>query len=96
MVIMDVKGVKRKALPILKKYKVSKAGVFGSIARGNSKKGSDIDILVKLGKELSLFGFVGLKLELEKALGRKVDLVEYDSIKPALKEIIAKEAVRII
>ena len=93
---MNVESVKAKAMPVLKKYKVSKAGVFGSTARGTAKKNSDIDILVKVGKELSLFGFVGLKLELEKALGRKVDLVEYDSIKPALKEIIVKEAVRII
>ncbi len=49
------------------------------------KKGSDVDILVKMPDELSLFDFVGVKLELEEALGRKVDLIEYDTIKPTQK-----------
>ncbi len=60
------------------------------------KKGSDVDILVKMPDELSLFDFVGVKLELEEALGRKVDLVEYDTIKPLLKDNILKEQVEIL
>ncbi len=78
-------------MPILKRQGVTKAALFGSAARGEAKKSSDIDILVKLKKGKSLFDFVGLKLELEEKLGKKVDLVEYAAIKPLLKQIILGE-----
>jgi predicted nucleotidyltransferase len=45
---------------------------------------------------MSLLGFIGLKLALEEALGKKVDLVEYSAIKPLIKESILKEETRII
>jgi len=45
---------------------------------------------------MSLLDFVGLKLEIEEALGRKVDLVEYSTIKPLLKERILNEQVVIL
>jgi predicted nucleotidyltransferase len=47
-------------------------------------------------KNFSLLDFVGLKLELEDALGREVDLVEYDTIKPRLKDVILKEELAIL
>ena len=57
--------IKRKAVPLLKKYGVVRAGIFGSYARGEQKKKSDVDILVKPGRKMGL-EFVGLALELEK------------------------------
>ncbi len=94
---MTIDEVKKKIRPVLKKYDLIKAGVFGSIVRGELKKDSDVDILVEIGKDdLSLLDFVGIKLELEDALGRKVDLVEYDTIKPLLKERILAEEVPIL
>ena len=45
--------IKRKAVPLLKKYGVVRAGIFGSYARGEQKKRSDIDILVKINKKQS-------------------------------------------
>ncbi len=94
---MTIDEVKKKIRPVLKKYDLRKAGVFGSIVRGELKKDSDVDILVEIGKDdLSLLDFVGIKLELEDALGRKVDLVEYDTIKPLLKERILAEEVPIL
>lgn len=94
---MTINEIKRKVLPVLKKYDLKKAGVFGSIVRGELREDSDVDILVEIGKDdLSLLDFVGIKLELEDALGRKVDLVEYDTIKPLLKERILAEEVPIL
>jgi predicted nucleotidyltransferase len=52
---------------------------------------SDIDILVEIEKDISLLDFVGLKLELEDALNRKVDLVEYSTIKPLIRERILSQ-----
>ena len=69
--IMTTKSIKKQIMPILKRQGVIKAALFGSIARGEMKKNSDIDILVKLKKGKSLFDFVELKLELEEKLGKK-------------------------
>ena len=88
---MTIQIIKKQILPILKRQGVIKAALFGSTARGEDKKRSDIDILVKLEKGKSLFDFVGLKLELEKKLGKKVDLVTYRAIKPRLKDIILRD-----
>jgi len=60
------------------------------------REDSDIDIVVKIEKDISLLDFVGLKLEIEEVLGRKVDLVEYNTIKPLLRERILKEQVVIL
>ena len=83
--IMTTKSIKKQIMPILKRQGVIKAALFGSIARGEMKKNSDIDILVKLKKGKSLFDFVGLKLELEEKLGKKVDLVTYTFKKDVLE-----------
>ncbi len=92
----QVEEIKKKILPILKKYGVKKAGVFGSIVRGEAKEDSDIDILVEIESKISLLDFVGLKLELEEALRRKVDLGEYSVIKPVIKDQILSEEVSIL
>lgn len=81
--------------PILLKYGIQKAGIFGSAAR---EEGSprDVDILVKIDQRISLLRFIAIQQELEDALGMKVDLVEYDAIKPALKSDILKEEVSVL
>jgi predicted nucleotidyltransferase len=86
-----VDQVKKSALPILRRYNVTKAALFGSIVRNQMKPDSDIDILVQIDSDISLLGFVELKLELQRALKRNVDVVEYDTIKPLLSERILKE-----
>jgi len=80
---------------ILKKNKIKKAGIFGSYARGKPKKDSDIDILVELPQGMG-FGFVKIETELEKKLGKKVDLVSYNGISPYLKDRILSQEIRII
>jgi predicted nucleotidyltransferase len=93
---MNVEEMKKKIIPILKRYHVNRAGIFGSIVRGEETKESDIDVLVEIKRRMSLLDFVGLKLELEDALGRKVDLGEYSTIKPIIREQILSEEVAIL
>ncbi len=94
---MTIDEIKKKTLPILKKYDLKRAGVFGSVVRGELGEESDVDILVEIERDdMSLLDFVGIKLELEDALGRKVDLVEYNTIKPLLRERILAEEVPIL
>jgi len=88
--------IKKKIVKILKEKGIKKAGIFGSYARGEYNKKSDIDILIETPSNFSLLDFVGLKLELEKMLKRKVDLVDYRVIKERLRERILKEEVIVI
>jgi len=81
---------------ILKKNKIKRAGIFGSYARGDFKKNSDIDILIMPPKDMSLLDISGIKIELEDNLNKKVDLVSYNYIHPSLKENILKSEVKII
>lgn len=89
--VMTTQTIKKKILPILKRQGVTKAALFGSIVRGETRKRSDVDILVNLKKGKTLLDLVGLQLELEEKLGRKVDVLTYNSIHPLLKDIILNE-----
>lgn len=93
--IPTIEEIKEKILPILKRYHAKRAGLFGSVAKGETNEKSDIDILVELGKEFSLLDIARINRELEEALGRKVDLVEYEAIKPLIKKRILSEELQI-
>ncbi len=90
--------IRKIAAPILKKAGIRKAGLFGSAARGEVHEGSDIDILIEPidQKRFSLFDLVGIKLSLEEALKRKVDVIDYRGIKPLLRESILEDEVSIL
>jgi len=92
----QIEIIKVKTLRILKEHGVSKAGIFGSYARGEENRKSDIDFLIKIDNKASLTDLIGLKIMLEKNLNKKVDLVEYETIRPELKSRILKEEIRII
>ncbi len=91
----ELEQLKSKIITVLKRKGIKKASIFGSYARGEQKKSSDIDILVELPKPLG-FGFVGIQLELEKKLGKKVDLLTYKEINPHIKRYILADEVRIL
>ena len=93
---MEVTEIKEKVVPVLRSAGVLRAALFGSAARGEATKESDVDILVSLPKGTSLFDFVALKLKLEDVLRTKVDLVEYASIKSDLKSYILKDELALI
>lgn len=91
----EVEELKSKIVPILKHYKIKRAGIFGSYATGKQRKKSDVDILVELEKPMG-FGFVGIKFDIEDKIKKKVDLLTYNSIHPLLKKRILGEEVRIL
>jgi predicted nucleotidyltransferase len=88
---IKIQELKRRVVAVLKRHDVKRAAVFGSFARGETKKNSDIDILVEFEGKKSLFDLVELEVDLEKALGRKVDVLTYNSLHPLLKDVILNE-----
>ena len=91
-----IEKIRARILPLLKKNEVARAGIFGSFARGEEKKGSDIDILIEFKGRKSLLDLASIEMKLEKALKKRVDLLTYNSISPLLKDRILKEEVRIL
>ena len=82
--------IKKKIEPVLKKYPISYAGVFGSFARGEEKSESDLDIMIRLKPDntFSLFDLIGVESELAKKIGRKVDLATEKNIGRYIKSSV--------
>ncbi|MBM4395593.1 MAG: nucleotidyltransferase family protein [Deltaproteobacteria bacterium] len=78
-------------------YGIRSLDLFGSVARGEAGPGSDVDILVAFapGERVGLFRFLRLKETLERLLGRPVDLVTRDAIKPRMRAAILQELVHV-
>lgn len=93
---MKLHQIKKKAVPILREAGVARSAIFGSYARKEEKQNSDIDILVELPKDKTILDFVDLQIKLQEALGKKVDLGEYSTIKPRLRKSILENAVQIL
>ncbi len=79
---------------LCRQYQVRELSVFGSAARGEMKPDSDIDILVEFlpGADIDLVDYAGLMLDLSHLLGRKVDLVSKNGLKPLIRSSVLGEA----
>lgn len=91
-----LQSIKSRVVPILKKHDVSRAGIFGSYARGKQNKQSDIDLLVEFKGEKTLIDLAAMELQLEQTIKKKFDVLTYNSINPLLKNIILSEEIKII
>ncbi|MBI2632102.1 nucleotidyltransferase family protein [Candidatus Pacearchaeota archaeon] len=94
--ISKIEEIKEKIMPILKDYKVIKAGIFGSFARGKQNNKSDVDILVEIDGGTDLIDLIRLKRDIEESLKKKVDLVEYAGIRKELRKNILNNEIPII
>jgi len=70
---------------------VVQIALFGSMARGEANQQSDIDLLVKFSKPISLLRFTALERQLSEVLGRKVDLLTEAAISPYLRDKIEQD-----
>jgi hypothetical protein len=89
----DVRRIIHKQSEKLKELKIRRLMVFGSFARGDQKSSSDIDLLVEFTEPIGFFHFYDVKFFLENVLGRHVDLVVEDAIRPEFEERIMRELV---
>ncbi len=94
LTVADVIGAKRGAIKeIAAKHGASDVRLIGSVARGEARPESDVDLLVTSSEGTSLLAQAALKLELERLLGRKVDIASDGWVKPGIRESIYRDAV---
>ena len=84
---------RREILQLAMLHGASNVRVFGSLARGEGKEESDLDLLVTLGEGRSLLDLVGLKQDLEDLIHRPVDVVTERALSPYLRERVLSEAI---
>ena len=89
--------VKNIILSRLKEYSPLKVGIFGSFARGDNKKESDIDILIEFKESPSLLALIKLENDLSDLLGIKVDILTSGALKnKRVKRSIRKDLIKIL
>ena len=90
----DIEVDEAKLADLCRRYQVRELSLFGSAARGEMRPDSDIDLLVEFlpNAEVGLVEHAGLMLDLAQLLGRKVDLVSKNGLKPRIRSSVLSEA----
>lgn len=87
-------GEKREAiLRIAAQHGATQIRLIGSVARGEDRPQSDVDLLVTWREGTSLLDQAALMLELESLLGRRVDIASDGWVKPSIRESIYRDAI---
>lgn len=93
--------LKDKVIALLKEHKndlerlqVKSIYLFGSVARGEERPNSDIDVLVVFEGTSTFDGYMDLKFFLEELLERKVDLITEAGLRPELKKSVHEDLIR--
>ena len=89
---MNLQQKRDDILRIAAQYGARNLRVFGSVARGDDRTHSDIDLLVDMDPDRSLLDVVGLGQDLEELLDRRVDMLTGASLHPALSDRILAES----
>jgi uncharacterized protein len=89
----NVRSQRSKILETARRRGVRNIRVFGSVARGEERADSDVDLLVELEASRSLFGLGGFLMDLHDLLGRKVDVATDDALPSSLRDRILREAI---
>lgn len=88
-----LESVREEILKLARKHGATNVRVFGSVARGDAHKASDLDLLVDMEKGRTLFDFIAFWQDVEEFLGTKVDVATENSLSPLIREDVLKEAV---
>lgn len=91
--VLSLDDIKNTVIPFCSEYPIRKIGVFGSYARGQADEESDIDLVVDFESEIGLLEFSGLKVRLENALKKKIDLVEPETMFESIRINMEKEVI---
>ena len=89
--VLDLKEITAEVIKFADQYGIIKAGVFGSYARGEAEDESDIDLLLEFKEVIGLMKLGGLIIDLEEALGKKVDVLQFCAINPQIRDHVLQE-----
>lgn len=94
--ILTLEEIKERTLPIFKKHNIKEVYLFGSYARGEATRKSDVDLYFESGDIKSLLELASLDNELEKALGKKVDTITFDAkLEPEFKKELDLDKIKL-
>ena len=88
-----IQSHREQLLTLARRRGVTNVRVFGSMARGDERERSDVDLLVTLAPGTSALALGGLLLDAQELLGRRVDVVTEASLHPALRDRVLADAV---
>ncbi len=88
-----IKNKREEIRRIAERHGATNIRLFGSVARGEAKDESDVDLLVDVTPQTSSWFPIGLILDLEKLLGRRVEIVTERALNKDLREKVLREAV---
>jgi len=94
--MQELEKYRQLILPVLKRYFIKRAAIFGSLAKGNLGIDSDIDLLIEPERDFTIFKLLKLEEEISEIIKRKVDLVEYSAIKPSIRKEVLASAISIL
>jgi hypothetical protein len=80
---------------IRRRFGIASLALFGSVARGEAGRESDVDLLVEFRETPGLREYMALKFWLEERLGRRVDLVMRGALTPWARPVVEAEAIRV-
>jgi predicted nucleotidyltransferase len=89
-ILSSLKSLKRE---VAKEYSVKNIGVFGSVARNEQNEQCDIDLLVEFSRPVGFVTFMRLENFLSERLGKRVDLVTPDALKPVIRQDVLAEVI---
>lgn len=94
--MQSLESYKQLIVPVLKRYAIKQAAIFGSLAKGTMTEDSDIDILIEPASDFTLFTLLRLEEEISQLTQHKIDLVEYSALKPSIKNEVELTAINIL
>ncbi len=87
--------LRTEAPALREKYRLESLAVCGSMARGDDREGSDVDVLVKFQGKADFDRYMGLKLDLEDMLERPVDLGTPDTLRPEMRAEVERDLIHV-
>ncbi|MBI5086066.1 MAG: nucleotidyltransferase family protein [Acidobacteria bacterium] len=88
-----IQEMREAIVQIAAKHGATQVRLIGSVARGEARPDSDVDLLVTWSEGTSLLDQAALMLELERLLGRKVDIASDGWVKPSIRDSIYEDAI---
>ncbi len=90
-----LRRLRSRILEVASRHGATNVRVFGSLARGEGDNGSDVDFLLDMEPDHSLFDRAALVVELAEVLGRRVDVATPQALRDRLRDRVLREAVKL-